>query len=417
MKNLIEISGEDIAYNISNLEQLVFEVTDACNLRCKYCAYGYFYEGYDKRENMNLPFSKAKLIIDYLYEIWKKNYCKGISYPLTVNFYGGEPLLNMLFIKNVIGYIETLPYVGKKFFYGMTTNGVLLDRHMDYLVEKEFRLLISLDGDKENHSYRVDASGKNSFDTVLANIQLLRSENPTYYDRFVRFNSVLHNKNSVVSIYNFINNYLGKKPNITPLNNSGIKKDKENEFNKTYQNIQESFDKATNCSSSNLYIGNPKARKLTEYIYYDSGNVFLNHNALFCDKKDFVAVHKTGTCIPFSKKMFITVRGRILQCEKIDHDFSLGYITDDNVVLDFDEAASFQNECIRRISHVCSHCALFEQCSQCVYFISDLHGESPECGGFCTMGQFEARLRNTLEHLNENPELYKKILRETVLRS
>ncbi len=28
-----------VRYNLINLRQLVFEVTDACNLNCKYCAY------------------------------------------------------------------------------------------------------------------------------------------------------------------------------------------------------------------------------------------------------------------------------------------------------------------------------------------------------------------------------------------
>jgi uncharacterized protein len=34
------ISKDDIFYQLSNLLQLTFEVTDACNLRCKYCGYG-----------------------------------------------------------------------------------------------------------------------------------------------------------------------------------------------------------------------------------------------------------------------------------------------------------------------------------------------------------------------------------------
>ena len=72
MKEYRKISHLDIEYSLANLKQLVFEVTDACNLRCKYCAYADLYEGYDQRENLKLPFQKAKLIIDYLYEYWEK---------------------------------------------------------------------------------------------------------------------------------------------------------------------------------------------------------------------------------------------------------------------------------------------------------------------------------------------------------
>ena len=36
-KTFIQITGKDIKSNLANLNQLVFEVTDACNLQCKYC--------------------------------------------------------------------------------------------------------------------------------------------------------------------------------------------------------------------------------------------------------------------------------------------------------------------------------------------------------------------------------------------
>lgn len=43
MKEYRKISHLDIEYSLANLKQLVFEVTDACNLRCKYCAYADLY--------------------------------------------------------------------------------------------------------------------------------------------------------------------------------------------------------------------------------------------------------------------------------------------------------------------------------------------------------------------------------------
>lgn len=60
------ISSEQIYDALANLPQLVFEVTDACNLKCKYCIYGEFYEDHDVRENSMLPIDKAIRLIDYL---------------------------------------------------------------------------------------------------------------------------------------------------------------------------------------------------------------------------------------------------------------------------------------------------------------------------------------------------------------
>lgn len=104
-----------------------------------------------------------------------------------------------------------------------------------------------MDGDKEGQGYRVDAAGNNSFDRVMANINLLRSAYPEYFKKHVMFNSVLHNKNDVETIFNFIKTTFGKEPSISPLNTSGIRKDKVEEFNNTYKSFDESIEQAGNC--------------------------------------------------------------------------------------------------------------------------------------------------------------------------
>ena len=118
--------------------------------------------------------------------------------------------MNMPFIEEAVKYIEDLG-LNRKVFYSMTTNAMLLDRYMDYLVENDFHLLISLDGDKEGHGYRVDKSGNNSFDRVIRNVKQLQNRYP--------------NRNSVQSIYLFIKSQFDKTPSISELNNSGIRPD------------------------------------------------------------------------------------------------------------------------------------------------------------------------------------------------
>jgi uncharacterized protein len=58
MKEYLTI--EQVQHSLSNLHLLTFEVTDACNLKCKYCGYGEFYEDYDERENRFLRVDYAK---------------------------------------------------------------------------------------------------------------------------------------------------------------------------------------------------------------------------------------------------------------------------------------------------------------------------------------------------------------------
>lgn len=417
MDEFKKISVRDLEYNIMNLRHLVFEVTDACNLRCKYCGYADLYEGYDQRENLKFPFRKAKLMIDYLHKYWEKRYCTDINDPITIGFYGGEPLLNIPFIQQVTDYIDNLHHVGKKFHYNMTTNAMLLDKYMDFLVEKKFRLLISLDGDEKGQSYRVDAKGRNSFNKVIANVQLLRSKYPAYFEYFVMFNSVLHNQNEVESIFHFIKNEFGKEPLISPLNNSGIRRDKVEEFYKTYQNMTTSIQKATNCEAlkKELFIKGPETSMLLNYIHFQTRNVFNSYNELLLGKENF-AYSPTSTCTPFSKKMFVTVKGRILQCERIDHKFALGQITDEKVELDLEQAAQQHNEYVFRYINQCKTCAIKQMCTQCIYQIDDIQNKTSKCHSYCSEAQHNKQNEYCLDYLDKHPELYNRILKEVVVR-
>ena len=192
MKTVNLIDEKIVKNNLINLKNLVFEVTEKCNLCCKYCGLSErLYEKYDTREWRDLPFEKARLMIDYLVELWKDNFVKDANMPFIVGFYGGEPLLNISLIKQIIEYIEGSNIVGRKIYYSMTTNGMLLNRYMDFLKEKNFNLAISLDGGVTSQSYRVDFSGNNSYERVFQNIKSLQEKYPDYFNsEYVTFISV-----------------------------------------------------------------------------------------------------------------------------------------------------------------------------------------------------------------------------------
>lgn len=417
MEEFLKATEENIVRNLVNLRQLVFEVTDSCNLRCKYCGYSDLYSGYDERENFMFPFERAKMVIDYLFDFWCKGEVKGVIRPIMISFYGGEPLLNMEFIRKVIGYIESLPPIGKLFKYGMTTNAMLLDRYMDFLVEKKFYTLISLDGDEKGQSYRVDHAGINSFNRVYKNIELLRGKYPDYFETNVNFNSVIHNRNGVDSVCQFVKEKFDKMPRISALNTSGIRKDKIEEFNRTYCNVSKSIQQSPNCEAlqKELFIRNPKTNQVLDCIRQYSGNVYNNYSQLLFDT-DKVERYPTGTCAPFAKKMFVTVKGRILQCEKINHEFSLGVVTDEGVELDLEQAAEQHNKYAFKYIRQCDKCARRKSCKLCVFEVDDLCQDDSPCAFFSTQDDISRDYSNAMAYLDKHPELYKRILKEVIIR-
>ena len=213
MDNFRNITAKNISYNIQYLPQLLFK----CNLKCKYCGYAELYSGYDNREGKDLSFTRAKSIIDYLFRTWKDIYSPSVIFPVAIGFYGGEPLMNVPLIMEIIDYLEKEKNTGKAFRYSMTTNAMLLNKYMDFLVAKDFQLLISLDGDEFAQSYRVDHSGNNSFSRIFQNLLLLKDEYPDYFHNKIGFNAVLHNRNSVELTHKFIKNTFNISPNIVPL--------------------------------------------------------------------------------------------------------------------------------------------------------------------------------------------------------
>ncbi len=63
----MEVNSKQIIHNLLNLKQLVFEVTDSCNLNCKYCGYSDFYVGYQEIDGEKLILLKniGEIISEY----------------------------------------------------------------------------------------------------------------------------------------------------------------------------------------------------------------------------------------------------------------------------------------------------------------------------------------------------------------
>ena len=404
--------SQSILYNLANLRSFVIEVTDGCNMACKYCGYRDLYDNYDERHNKKLSFNLVKSFIDYLKDLWNSPYNISYNNTITVSFYGGEPLTNMKLIRETIDYLESLNLPTITFRYNMTTNAYLLKECMDYLVEKDFSLLISLDGNRKNNSYRVLKNDKETFDVVVKNVKLLQETYPEFFESNVRFNSVLHNRNSSEEAIDYIQTTFGKVPNVALLNTNGVAKEKEEEFKKMFMTevfVERDYSSCEDIDSDML-LADSKITLYNSFLSAFLSDTYTAYPDLF--EEDNLPYVPTGTCQPFSRKIFLTVNGKILPCERVGQLFSLGTVTEEKVDIDFEYVSNFYANKYKKIIKRCSQCVLWKNCGLCVFYLKKKENGEEYCDRFLPYTKASAYVGEMLSFFENTPWIYKRILED-----
>ena len=184
-------------YIQNNVHQLILQVTQNCNLRCKYCVYsGSYVNRVHTKKRMSIE--TAKKAIDF----YRKH--NGNLEVAMISFYGGEPLLEMKLIHEIIAYANKV-FKGKNIRYNMTTNATLLnDEIVKFLYENDISITISLDGPQaiQDNSRVFAESGKGTFDVIMKKLDYIKKNYPDYMDN-ISFNAVLDEKNDFQCSSNF----------------------------------------------------------------------------------------------------------------------------------------------------------------------------------------------------------------------
>lgn len=404
-------TAEMIKYNFVSCEHILFEVTDACQLKCKYCGYGDLYVGYDKRTSKNLSINTAKKLLDYYHDLRDSELNHKINKKTCIGFYGGEPLLNFPFINEMVNYAKSKKWKHSETKFSMTTNGVLLDRHMDFLVKNKFLLLISLDGNEVHNGYRVFKNGRPSFKTVFRNIVKLKEKYPRYFERNTGFISVNHKKNSWKEVENFFKQTFNRTPVFDDLNMVGVNHDKMNEFYKIYKQKYSDLKPVEineYKTDPRKMAGNPFRLYIKRLINLHTNYCVSKYSQLFrSDEKTSVS----GTCAPFSIRIFLTVNGKLLPCERIPQKYFLAEVDENGVRIDFQKVADKYNNWFEIINKQCNICYNRHHCSQCIFHL-DLEDPSCKCGRYKNFDSYKKDLEKDLSIVEEAPLLYSNILNE-----
>jgi len=151
----------DLSRGTSNI-CLGLVLTKQCNLSCKYC----YANGGENISNGEMSLEMAITAIEAF--IKEKKHAETIE----IHFFGGEPTLKMDIIKGVVEWLKSNSKL--KRLFRISTNGLLNNSDLNYLIKEEFHLSVSYDGlaDVQNH-LRPLRNGKTSAAIVEQTIKNL----------------------------------------------------------------------------------------------------------------------------------------------------------------------------------------------------------------------------------------------------
>lgn len=352
-------SPEDIrkTYQCS---QLILNVTENCNFRCRYCSLNnevfFGAPGYSTRV---MSVEVASRAIDFFHAYAKMDQSEGL--PLGLSFYGGEPLLAVERINQVLAYARQI--FGSHYsqlHLSLTTNGSQFsDEVIDFLIQNDFSVLVSLDGYQEAHDrYRRTVSGKPTFHKVIAGLERIYSKAPDYYRRRVGINCVigyhtnLHRLREEFGTNKLISDAITKRVAYINTRLSTLSEDPSHrEWHlKEWTQLFDDFCKQI------TEVGRPE---LLESVMFD---------------QDFLRIHKrnlggclckiplNACCIPGTRRLFVDVDGNFHTCERIIPTMPLGNVWDG---LNFDLVWRLEKQYAELSWPECSACFAVRLCSLC----------------------------------------------------
>lgn len=158
----------DVLKEYRNLNRFLFQgpslhiiaVTQRCNHVCVYCQA----KRPDEKQDMNRK--TAIRVLDFIF--------KSPSKAVTIEFQGGEPLLNWDIVEFIVKEARRLNrrYENKDLRIALVSNLILLDKgKLDFLMKNDVSICTSLDGPKEVHDKnRKYLSGKGTHNDVAGRI-------------------------------------------------------------------------------------------------------------------------------------------------------------------------------------------------------------------------------------------------------
>jgi uncharacterized protein len=344
----------------SCMENLVLQVTQACNLRCKYCAYSGDYLN-RPHGTLSMPEEIAKKAIDFFIA-----HSSETPRP-AFGFYGGEPFLNFELIKILVPYISK-KMQGKQYNFNITTNGTILNEEIiNFLARYDVSLMVSLDGPKEVHDLnRCYGSGRGSFDDVIKNIEFAKKIAPDYVSKKIMFSSVFTEEINFCSVSKFFTNFNTiKEPYVLASTPSKfyLKENKEKEGGNLV------YDDDFNYETLKFFLY--KLGRLPKSDVSNLVDSWEEQDRINMEEKRMEGreladyIHPGGPCAPGVRRLFVNIKGELFPCERVSESSTACHIGSLDDGIDIEKAKKILN--IGRVTNdECLNCWAVRFCASCV---------------------------------------------------
>lgn len=321
---------------VSNAKTLILEITEECNLRCTYCVF-------DKKHIFERDHSSKVMSLELAFDEVKDFYTRTNQEEGYIVFYGGEPLLAFELIKKIVVYANKISNYCLKF--SLTTNGLALSENkFNFLIENDFLLTVSLDGDKETHDkQRVTMTGKGTFDAITTNLKKLKNYNAQFFKNNVLINCVISDANDLSKINQFFkeNEFVEESLRFSPVLQNNIAIDGYITNSISLESVKQSL------KSGLLPVENNFLDSILKKIEFR--------------KLDDEARLGKKLCVPFSNRTYVRADGSIQFCERIE---KYGKLKNKSVNLAVQSEAIY-SEFKAFKQEACSKCFAYNFCEMC----------------------------------------------------
>ena len=357
-----------------NIHQIILELTEQCNLRCRYCVYNEDHEDFRGFSTKNMTWEIAKKALDFAITHSEEEF--------FVTFYGGEPLLQFPLMKQCMDY--TIEKIGKKkkVHFGFTTNLTLVTREMaEYFASLESCIITgSVDGPEEIHdANRIMVSHTGSFSKAMKGLKLLIDcMGEKKAGDAIGINAVLTPPYTVEKIEG-INQFFRSIPwlpeNIT-IRTSYMQGSNKKRVKKQGQGMTEMPENMETLEKSDpleYWRLDKICQQKDEEIKYNMNNSNLariQHRIIAAEPIQFM--EQNGCCAPGERRLYVTTAGKFHVCERIGESPVIGDVENG---MNLEAIKKYYiDEYAKESLPDCSNCWAVHLCSLCYASFYDEEG-------------------------------------------